>query len=73
MNLFFDGMEKLYSFDGIKFEGDFALGFASQSLPLTWGTGPRWLRNFKKFLTCLPKSSATDNNSHSELNYVGDT
>ena len=46
MNLFFDGMEKLYSFDGIKSEGDFASGFASQSLSLTWGTGPRVLGDF---------------------------
>ena len=26
-------------------QGDFASGFARQSLPLTWGTGPRWLRH----------------------------
>ena len=30
--------------------GFFASGFASQSLPLTWGTGPRWLRIFCLFL-----------------------
>ena len=31
-------------------QGDFASGFASQSLPLTWATGPRWLRIFCLFL-----------------------
>ena len=30
-----------YNGDYIDFQGDFASGFASQSLPLTWGTGPR--------------------------------
>ena len=31
---------------GIHLQGDFASGFALQSLPLTWGTGPSWLRIF---------------------------
>ena len=72
-----------YALDAVwyMFPGLFASGFASQSLPLTWGTVlvdfgifclflPRASREVKisrKCLTCLPKqrSSATENNRHS--------
>ena len=30
----------------VSLQCDFASGFASQILPLTWGIGPRWLQNF---------------------------
>ena len=52
-------------------QGDFASGFPSQSLPLTWATGPRWLPIFCLFLPITSRSVKINRKSSLVLPKLG--